>query len=810
MFDFYVLLIFLVLNLKIIGDGQLNLLEHSKNVVGAMAVDPKLQYVPRIKNETKRREPKLHCCYICKSMVVDQIRRHILKVHSNSETVKDIIKTCPTDELLHSAITDLINLGDYWYNNDPISHGKEKLVARKPNKKSDKDLTTKDTENSVNTDKIKGDQWVLCPGCLKSFRSSTLRKHQCSRVKKMKDVKGNLCESRNLVPDIHPDASDRLRTRILKIMQHGEIRNAVKMDHLIILYGNSLVEYYTHDQHTPWISHQLRLLAELFLLVQKECPAVNQFSDVLDNVHASAVTKAIQIMMAIDFKTGKIAKGNKCREMSSLLNKVIDFYKYHCTEKNMDKKHEKATKFETLMTQKFKLLNKQSRDCVIEQSKSKGKQKVPTVSDIKKLCEYTEEIRSDAHDILQKEFNYHAWRDLNESTLLSLQIFNRKRQGEISRLLISDLDESQMYKLSDDCDGDEYNRLDDRCKEAAKGYIRISITNKKGLRTVGLILHQNTLDSINLILKYRKQAQIRLDNKYVFAKRSYDPSRDSHFIACDIMRDYSTKCDATDPESLRGTFLRKQIATMMYGIQIGDETLRDLASFLGHDYEIHKNYYRQKIPVRELITLAPLLMQAQGHQENQAKQSDSNNTKDAVCKSDMEDVTKNNVSSDYLPSTASSAEGLYYVLLRSNIDISSAWCKTVSESQNLVGNGTNSDAGSKRYQLASRSFLFNFKESNQVKQKIFFILCDIFFTGITRLYIFCILYSLIIILRFVSEFAKLIKKTRFVSWYLLQLGFRIGTFLNRVLNWYCFAPSRRFAHYLQQNRARTIYEKLLS
>ena len=49
----------------------------------------------------------------------------------------------------------------------------------------------------------------------------------------------------------------------------------------------------------------------------------------------------------------------------------------------------------------------------------------------------------------------------------------------------------------------------------------------------------------------------------------------------------------------------------------------------------------------------------------------------------------------------------------------SAWWETVP-SQNPVEEGTNSEAGWRRYQPASRSFLFNFKKSNQVKKKISF------------------------------------------------------------------------------------------
>lgn len=61
-----------------------------------------------------------------------------------------------------------------------------------------------------------------------------------------------------------------------------------------------------------------------------------------------------------------------------------------------------------------------------------------------------------------------------------MQIFNRKRQGEISRLLIDYLDYSCMYKLDDANNSSEFSSLSIESKKLAKEYIRVSLINKYG------------------------------------------------------------------------------------------------------------------------------------------------------------------------------------------------------------------------------------------------------------------------------------------------------------------------------------------
>lgn len=73
------------------------------------------------------------------------------------------------------------------------------------------------------------------------------------------------------------------------------------------------------------------------------------------------------------------------------------------------------------------------------------------------------------------------------------------------------------------------------------------------------------------------------------------------------MRKFAEECGADKPVTLRGTILRKHIATMCINFNLSENEVSDLASFLGHADRIHKEHYRQPIITREILHISKLL-----------------------------------------------------------------------------------------------------------------------------------------------------------------------------------------------------------
>lgn len=188
-------------------------------------------------------------------------------------------------------------------------------------------------------------------------------------------------------------------------------------------------------------------------------------------------------------------------------------------------------------------------------------------------------------------------------TLLAIQVFNRRRQGEVSKMKIEDF---RAYKrLDKKTDKDMFDNLSEKCKEIAQTYARFEIRGKLG-RSVGILLRDEILQSIEMILNFRGIAGVLEDNPYVFGTKALKDNRHKRLLAYELMRKHSELCGAEIPESLRGTKLRKHIATLCAEYNLSDSELLDLANFLGHAAKIHKSHYRQQA-ARDIVGVSQFL-----------------------------------------------------------------------------------------------------------------------------------------------------------------------------------------------------------
>jgi len=92
------------------------------------------------------------------------------------------------------------------------------------------------------------------------------------------------------------------------------------------------------------------------------------------------------------------------------------------------------------------------------------------------------------------------------------------------------------------------------------------------------------------------------------------------------MRRFAEECNATHSTTLRGTILRKHIATYCIQLNLNDIDVSDLATFMGHSDKIHKDHYRQPLASRDILKISQYLEAVQGrsHESNDESSTDSN------------------------------------------------------------------------------------------------------------------------------------------------------------------------------------------
>ena len=89
--------------------------------------------------------------------------------------------------------------------------------------------------------------------------------------------------------------------------------------------------------------------------------------------------------------------------------------------------------------------------------------------------------------MLKNEFNYGAWDILNSSPLILLQIFNRRRAGDLERLKIADF--NNRLQLDENINPDLYANLSADTIAYAKQYVRLTMRGKLGREVSIYYLH---------------------------------------------------------------------------------------------------------------------------------------------------------------------------------------------------------------------------------------------------------------------------------------------------------------------------------
>lgn len=140
----------------------------------------------------------------------------------------------------------------------------------------------------------------------------------------------------------------------------------------------------------------------------------------------------------------------------------------------------------------------------------------------------------------------------------------------------------------------------------------MKIDGKRG-RTVPCLLKPHIQECIHLIIKYRKEAKVADENEFLFALPTLVRNRIRIIDACNAIRKFSKECAAVDPKSLRGTTLRKQLASVCILKDLDDNTVSEVADFMGHEEKIHRQHYRRNPMVREIVKISKLLETAQGN-----------------------------------------------------------------------------------------------------------------------------------------------------------------------------------------------------
>ncbi|RXN37186.1 hypothetical protein ROHU_002266 [Labeo rohita] len=233
----------------------------------------------------------------------------------------------------------------------------------------------------------------------------------------------------------------------------------------------------------------------------------------------------------------------------------------------------------------------------LQQSKRNKGDTIPLTEDVVALQKHLKSVEQVSKDKLKENVNGPDWKILAETLLCQVILFNRRREGEASKLLLA----SYMNRNVKPPNEDVVKSLTKLERELCSELTRLEIRGKRG-KKVPVLLTKDMVESMDVLNESRSKVGIDEANPYVFAR----VGALTHIRGSDCLRKFSKACGAKDPRSITSTKLRKQIATQIMNLK--NNELDQLAKFLGHDIRVHREYYRLSENTIQLAKVSKLLL----------------------------------------------------------------------------------------------------------------------------------------------------------------------------------------------------------
>ena len=527
----------------------------------------------------KRRYDKKAYCFFCGTKQ-SHIVRHWCTQHKDELKIQQLMVS--KGDHRRKVIATLRNMGNHTHNANVLATGKgEVLVAYRPG------------------DKVNAKKYVPCDGCYAYLNKRDLYRHRCPVKGRSK---GRVAERaalllpapNNLSPAVH---------RVINGMQDGEIKTIASADAVIGKLAAKLVEKHSYERRNyirAKVREICRLLLEMRRITNKPNLAV---ADCIDPSYFTQVIQAVKNVTGYNTSSGAYDKPSTALKLGHTLKKAAQIVKTEAIINRHDETIGAADRFFDLCEYEWQDEISGSAERTLTDRKRNSVNLLPISEDVKKLHMFLRQQIEHWSDLFARavspdQFEV-AYRYLAESTLAQIICFNRRRAGEVSRMTLSDFS----HRTSSDLEGDVQQGLGKLEQSLCRLFVRVEIRGKRG-RTVPVLLTKQTESALVSLMENRDRSGVKSENKYMFAL-SYS---DNYLRGCDCLRNASQKCDATHPERLRSTKLRKHVATLCQVLNMKKHELDVLAQFMGHDIAVHRKYYRLPSETMQMANIAKIFL----------------------------------------------------------------------------------------------------------------------------------------------------------------------------------------------------------
>ncbi|XP_046592519.1 uncharacterized protein LOC124293865 [Neodiprion lecontei] len=313
--------------------------------------------------------------------------------------------------------------------------------------------------------------FIPCAKCKGQYAKSVIR-HHWRHCTKLRGENGRIImvKGRAIMARIHEKAEADVIVRIFAYMREDDIVRTIRYDELIILFANKQYESYSVSQHFfPMIRARLRLLGRFLVAIKRINAEISDFASIYKPGHYDNCIVAVKEVAEYEPRTRKFLHPTVASTLGTLLKQVGEILRSKYIKSEDVQKQKQVEDFLKLHSEDYGTSINKAVTETRSQNIRRKKVQLPSTTDIKILQDYLKIERAKYTTILEKKFCYTAWQKLAEVTLVSLQIFNRRRPGEIERLQIEDFETHE--GMDSFADKEVFDSMTPEAQRLARNYV---------------------------------------------------------------------------------------------------------------------------------------------------------------------------------------------------------------------------------------------------------------------------------------------------------------------------------------------------
>jgi len=551
------------------------------------------------------RHDKRHACYFCQSIVTN-IWRHYQVQHGTEDEVQNIMTSCVTEQ--KRGINKLRMSGDYYHNLQVLSQKCGQLiVVRRPSGNKTASYADFLPCSGCKGFFLRTEMWRHCKNC--EFRQNSL---QQSEVSCQKEGLMLIAPFWYTATTVSPPLA-----AVLASMELDNISLAAKNDSIILNYGAFVSQNCTASQHT-YVSQRMRQLARLLIELRdaNHSPDADLSSFLKPERFDTVVAAVLKVCRYEDCTKTESAKlkvpslalklGYALRKCCTLLvNKAL-------REKDIALERD-ADSFLRIHDSEWKVRVSSIALKTMTYEKRNKPELIPLTADLVKIKQYLEASIEHLSEQASAEPSADTYVNLVDCTVSRIILFNKRRGGEVGRMTLA------AYEKVRDSNAVMPSGLDDiaqtlsRAEQQLCNRLKLVEISGKRNQTVPVLLTPDAVRGIDAIVAIRDTVGIDPQNLFLFARctglNSVDP-----FAA---IRKVAQCAGAARPELIRGTKLRKYMATVSQVLDMRPNELSLLCRHMGHSIHVHEDFYRLPSHTLELAKVSKLLMAVEGGNLNE-------------------------------------------------------------------------------------------------------------------------------------------------------------------------------------------------